>query len=85
MAILPRCAGITERWPTSTAHHQAAMARAPLERILIETDAPVKYGDRFSEPADLKETLFHLSVIKKISEDKLAGIVTKNAERFFGL
>ena len=66
-------------------HHQAAMKRAPMERILIETDAPVQYGDRFSEPADLKETLFHLSMIKKIPEDKLAGIVTKNAERFFGL
>jgi TatD DNase family protein len=66
-------------------HHQAAIARAPLDRILIETDAPVKYGDRFSEPADLKETLFHLSKIKKIPEDKLAGIVTKNTERFFGL
>ena len=66
-------------------HHQAAMARAPLDRILIETDAPVQYGDRASEPADLKETLFHLSRIKKIPEDKLADIVTKNAERFFGL
>jgi TatD DNase family protein len=66
-------------------HHQAAMKRAPVERILIETDAPVQYGDRFSEPADLTETLFHLSMIKKIPEDKLAGIVTKNAERFFGL
>ncbi len=66
-------------------HHQAAMTRAPIERILIETDAPVQYGDRFSEPADLKETLFHLSMIKKIPEDKLAGIVTKNAEQFFGL
>jgi TatD DNase family protein len=66
-------------------HHQAAMERAPMERILIETDAPVQYGDRFSEPADLHETLFHLSMIKKIPEDELAGIVTKNAERFFGL
>jgi TatD DNase family protein len=66
-------------------HHQTAMKRAPVERILIETDAPVQYGDRASEPADLKETLFHLSRIKQIPEDKLAGIVTKNAERFFGL
>ncbi|MDH4206227.1 MAG: TatD family hydrolase [Desulfobacteraceae bacterium] len=66
-------------------HHQAAITKAPMERILIETDAPVQYGDRFSEPADLKETLFHLSRIKKIPEDELAGIVTKNAERFFGL
>jgi TatD DNase family protein len=66
-------------------HHQAAMARAPVERILIETDAPVQYGVRLSEPADLHETLFHLSRIKTIPEDELAGIVTKNAEQFFGL
>lgn len=66
-------------------YHQAAMERAPVERILIETDAPVQYGDRFSEPADLKDTLFHLSRIKKIPEDKLAEIVTKNMEEFFGL
>ena len=66
-------------------HHRTAMKRAPVERILIETDAPVQYGDRASEPADLKETLFHLSRIKKIPEDELGGIVTRNAERFFGL
>jgi len=66
-------------------HHQAAMERAPLERILIETDAPVQYGDRLSEPADLHETLYHLSRIKNIPEDILAGTVTKTAEQFFGL
>ena len=66
-------------------HHQAAMSRAPVERILIETDAPVQYGDRFSEPADLLDTLFHLSKVKNIPEDKLAIIVTKNAEKLFGL
>jgi TatD DNase family protein len=66
-------------------HHQAAMARAPVERILIETDAPVQYGDRPSEPADLHNTLFHLSRIKNIPEDQLAAIVTKNTERFYGL
>jgi len=68
-----------------SSYHQTAMKRAPVERILIETDAPVQYGNRASEPADLKETLFHLSRIKKVPEDKLAEIVTKNAERFFGL
>lgn len=66
-------------------HHQAAMTHAPVERVLIETDAPVQYGDRASEPADLQETLFHLSRIKKIPEDRLSDIVTKNAEKFFGL
>jgi Tat protein secretion system quality control protein TatD with DNase activity len=38
-----------------------------------------------SEPADLKETLFRLSGIKKMPEDRLANMVTKNAEKFFGL
>jgi len=66
-------------------HHQSAMKRAPVERILIETDAPVQYGNRASEPADLKETLFHLSKIKEIPEDMLANVITKNAEKFFGL
>jgi TatD DNase family protein len=65
-------------------HHHAAMAQAPLERILIETDAPVQYGNRPSEPADLHETLFHLSRIKNMPEDQLAGIVIKNTEGFFG-
>ena len=64
-------------------HHQAAMARAPVERILIETDAPVQYSGRFSEPADLHQTLFHLSRIKNIPEDQLADIVTNNTESFF--
>jgi len=61
------------------------MERAPVERILIETDSPVQYGGRFSEPTDLLRTLFHLSKIKKIPGDKLAGIVTNNVEQFWGL
>ncbi|MCG6973367.1 MAG: TatD family hydrolase [Desulfobacterales bacterium] len=68
-----------------SSHHQAAMARAPVERILIETDAPVQYGNLSSEPADLRETLFHLSRIKNMPEDQLAAIVTKNTEMFFEL
>jgi TatD DNase family protein len=66
-------------------YHQTAMERAPAERILIETDAPVQYRDRSSEPADLHETLFHLSRVKNIPEDQLAGMVTKNAKQFFML
>jgi TatD DNase family protein len=68
-----------------SSHHQAAMSRAPVERILIETDAPVQYGDHFSQPADLHGTLLHLSRIKNMPEDQLAAIVTKNTKRFFGL
>ena len=42
--------------------HRAAISRAPLERILIETDAPVKYGGKVSEPADLRITLQELNL-----------------------
>jgi TatD DNase family protein len=65
--------------------HRAAITRAPLERILIETDAPVKYGDKVSEPADLRVTLRELSQLKNVSENKLASITTENARRFFGI
>jgi TatD DNase family protein len=65
--------------------HRAAIVRAPLERILIETDAPVKYRDKASEPADLKVILRELSHMKNVSEDRLASVTTENARRFFGL
>ena len=63
--------------------HRAVITRAPLERILIETDAPVKYGDKVSEPADLRVTLRELSHLKNVSENKLASVTTENARRFF--
>lgn len=65
--------------------HRAAIGRAPLERILIETDAPVKYRDHVSEPADLRITLRELSHLKNISENKLASVTTENARKFFGI
>jgi TatD DNase family protein len=65
--------------------HRAAITRAPLERILIETDSPVKYGDKVSEPADLRVTLRELSLLKNVSEDELALITTENARRFFDI
>jgi TatD DNase family protein len=68
-----------------SSHHRTAIARAPLERILIETDAPVKYGDKVSEPADLKVTLLELSHLKDESEDRVATVTTDNARRFFGI
>jgi TatD DNase family protein len=65
--------------------HRAAMERAPLGRILIETDSPVEYQGKPSEPKDLTETLRHLSRIKQVPEGDVAAIVTGNAEKVFGL
>ena len=65
--------------------HMSAIREAPLERILLETDSPVIYEGRRSEPADVVRTLQAVARIKEISEPEVANVTTKNAVRFFGL
>jgi len=65
--------------------HRAALAEAPLERIVIETDSPVSYHGKRAEPADLLLTLRSLADLKGVSEEDVAEVTTVNAERFFGL
>ena len=64
-----------------------AVTRAPLERILIETDSPVYVRSlaRPSEPADVAITLRHLAEIKGLPEDDVAEATTRNAETLFSL
>ena len=64
--------------------HQAAMRAAPVERILVETDSPVAYQGRISEPADLVITLGELSRLKDIPLEDARFITSNNAELFFG-
>lgn len=67
--------------------HRKALDKAPLERILIETDSPVhlRNRDRSSEPADLVITLRALAKLKDASEEEVAEVTTGTAETFFGL
>jgi TatD DNase family protein len=65
--------------------HREAIAKAPLEKILIETDSPVKYRYKTSEPADLTETLRQLAQLKGLSEDHAAVITTENSVRLYGI
>jgi TatD DNase family protein len=65
--------------------HQAAMRTAPLDRILVETDSPVEYQGRISEPADLVITLEELSRLKGMDQGEVRKITTANANRFFGI
>jgi len=65
--------------------HQAAIKQAPLERILIETDAPVAYQNQISTPATLVDTLALVSRLKQIPVSDVAGITTANAQKFFSL
>lgn len=63
--------------------HQAAVKRAPIERTLIETDTPVEYQGRATEPADLLLTLRETAKIKDMEEAVVARQTSANAGRFF--
>ncbi len=63
--------------------HQAAVKSAPLERILIETDAPVDYQGKATEPVDVLLTLSELAKIKNMDEAWVAERTSANAREFF--
>lgn len=61
----------------------------PLEKIMLETDAPFlppadKRGQR-NEPAYLIETATTVAELKGVSLEELAEVTTANAQRLFGL
>lgn len=65
----------------------AAAAYSPLERLLIETDAPylapVPYRGKPNEPAYIVETLRRLAEVKQIPVDEMARITVENFQRLF--
>mgnify|MGYP001581707781 CR=1 FL=1 len=65
------------------------MRHAPIERVLLETDSPVSYGqgeDGFrAEPKDVFRTLKAYAEFKKISQQEAQAIVIGNAKDFFGI
>jgi TatD DNase family protein len=65
--------------------HQEAVLKAPLDQILIETDSPVEYQGKLSEPATLIETIAELSKLKKEPVEIIAEKTTKNAKWFFDI
>lgn len=65
-------------------HHQVAIAHMPIDKILVETDCPVSYKGKASEPGDLIETLKALSLVKNEPMDVLGRITTENALAFYG-
>lgn len=66
---------------------RAAMEKAPLERILVETDSPVwiKSLNRQSEPVDVQLTLRHLSELKDLPQGDVEAVTTRNAKTLFKL
>ncbi len=66
-----------------------AMGHAPLDRILVETDAPVTYRDGetkfMAEPKDVIRTWKALAQLKNLDEQEVLTVVNANAKAFFGI
>ncbi len=68
--------------------HKAAHA-FPLERLVVETDAPflapIPFRGQKCEPSMVKLTAQKLAEIKGVSLTEVARVTTENAKRLFGL
>jgi len=64
-------------------------ASAPIDRILIETDAPflapVPYRGKRNEPAYVAITAQELAKLRKLNETTLAGLLRDNTKNLFGI
>ena len=65
--------------------HQEAIKRAPIEKILLETDTPVSYQGREARPKDVQVSLGEVARLKKLDRSTVAEQTTANASRFFGI
>jgi TatD DNase family protein len=63
--------------------HQEAIKRAPLDRILLETDTPVSYRGRKIRNKDVYITLGEVAKLKRLEPDKIAMQTVANASQFF--
>lgn len=68
---------------------RSAMAQVPLDRLLVETDAPyltpVPLRGRRNEPAYVQYVVAFLAELRGVEPAHMAAVTTANACRFFGL
>ena len=69
----------------SSPPHREALVQAPLERILVETDAPVDHSGKPSEPVEVLTTIRLLADAKGLSEEEITEATAANARSFLGL
>jgi len=70
--------------------HRRVVRQAPLERLLLETDAPVSYRQgtepgRPTEPVDVVRTLEAVAALRGVDVGVVAEQTTRNAISLFGL
>lgn len=66
---------------------KAMFARLPLNKLILETDAPfltpVPFRGKVNEPAFVKTIAEYCGVIRQISVDEVANVTTANAQTLF--
>jgi TatD DNase family protein len=65
--------------------HREAIKRAPIERILLETDTPVSYQGKEARPKDVLVSLEEVARLKSLDRAMVAEQTTADASRFFGI
>jgi TatD DNase family protein len=69
--------------------HRDAVAKIPLDRLVVETDSPYLTPHPFrgqrNEPAYVKLTAEKVAEVKGVSLEELAQATTQNAKKFFGI
>jgi len=65
--------------------HRQALKETPLDRILLETDAPEVYQGKASEPKDLVVSLQAVSELKGKKAEGITNQVLQNTIKFFNI
>ncbi len=69
--------------------YDEVLMKAPLDRILLETDAPyvapLPYRGQRNEPAYIIETAKKMAELRGVSSEEIAAQTTVNAKRLFGV
>jgi TatD DNase family protein len=65
--------------------HRRAVQQVPLNRLLLETDAPESYCGTISEPRDLWKTLQAVNALRPETEDEISLQTYRNTVEFFSL